>query len=381
MPEGTPERGGRVKRTGVSSLTGLALAAVLYVAANALFNVSAPQVRLDVTEDGLFTLSHGTLATLARIDEPIELHFFLSGHLGREVPAYASHGLRVRELLAEVAAAAGGKVILREHDPKPFSRGEELAVSFGVQGVPVEEREASSRTSGLAGTNSVDDVETVPFFQPEREMLLEYDIARMIHALSDPEPTVVGVMGSLPVMGDMHAQAQGGVLVPWAIARHLKAGFDTIHLPESIDDLPASVDVDDGRPPARDERSGESTSWSGSCSGAAGHCSSSIPGPNRTRRSDRMRPRRRPVASVRCCGCVGHRGSGRPARRRPVDGAHDQRRHRGPPGAGRVPRVARRVHRVPGAGRSGDRPVAGAQPRECRLHPAGRRLAAHPRSR
>ena len=173
--------------------------------------MSAPQVRLDVTEDGLFTLSDGTLASLARIDEPIELHFFLSGHLGAsEVPAYASYGLRVRELLAEVAAASGGKVILREHDPKPFSRGEELAVSFGVQGVPVESG-GELAYFGLAGTNSVDDTETVPFFQPEREMLLEYDIARMIHALSDPEPTVVGVMGSLPVMGDMHAPGAGAV--------------------------------------------------------------------------------------------------------------------------------------------------------------------------
>ena len=229
-------------RTGIDSLTGLALGAVLYVAVNILFNVSAPEVRLDVTEDGLFTLSDGTLATLARIDEPIELHFFLSGRLGREVPLYASYALRVRELLAEIAAASGGKVILREHDPKPFSRGEELAVSFGVQGVPVESG-GELAYFGLAGTNSVDDTEAVPFLQPEREMLLEYDIARMIHALSDSEPTVVGVMGSLPVMGDMHAQAQGGVLVPWAIARHLKTGFDTIHLPESIDDLPASIDV------------------------------------------------------------------------------------------------------------------------------------------
>ena len=229
-------------RTGIHSLTGLLLAAVLYVAVNTLFNVSAPELRFDVTEEDLFTLADGTQAILARIDEPIELHFFLSSHLAREVPAYASYGLRVRELLSEIEAASGGKVILREHDPKPFSRGEELAVSFGVQGVPIESG-GDLAYFGLAGTNLVDDTETVPFFQPEREMLLEYDIARMIHALSDPEPTVVGVMGSLPVMGDMHAQAQGGVLVPWAIARHLKDGFDTIHLPESIDDLPASIDV------------------------------------------------------------------------------------------------------------------------------------------
>ena len=242
MSEGRHERGANVTRTGIHSLTGLLLAAVLYVAVNTLFNVSAPELRLDVTEEDLFTLTDGTQTILARIDEPIELHFFLSSHLAREVPAYASYGLRVRELLSEIEAASGGKVVLREHDPKPFSRGEELAVSFGVQGVPVESG-GDLAYFGLAGTNLVDDTETVPFFQPEREMLLEYDIARMIHALSEPEPTVVGVMGSLPVMGDMHAQAQGGVLVPWAIARHLKDGFDTIHLPESIDDLPASIDV------------------------------------------------------------------------------------------------------------------------------------------
>ena len=242
MPDAIPERGANATRTGVRSLTGLLLAAVLYVAVNTLFNVSAPELRLDVTEDDLFTLTDGTRAILARIDEPIELHFFLSGHLAREVPAYASYGLRVRELLAEVEAASAGKVIVREHDPKPFSRGEALAVSFGVQGVPVESG-GDLAYFGLAGKNLVDDTETVPFFQPEREMLLEYDIARMIHALSDPEPTVVGVMSSLPVMGDMHAQAQGGVLVPWAIARRLKDGFDTIHLPESIDRLPASIDV------------------------------------------------------------------------------------------------------------------------------------------
>ena len=242
MPERMPERGANATRTGVHSLIGLLLAAVLYVAVNTLFNVSAPELRLDVTEDDLFTLTDGTQAILARIDEPIELHFFLSSHLAREVPAYASYGLRVRELLAEIEAASAGKVILREHDPKPFSRGEALAVSFGVQGVPVESG-GDLAYFGLAGRNLVDDTETVPFFQPEREMLLEYDIARMIHTLSDPEPTVVGVMGSLPVMGDMRAQAQGGVLVPWAIARHLKDGFDTIHLPESIDQLPASIDV------------------------------------------------------------------------------------------------------------------------------------------
>ncbi|MGI9334148.1 MAG: Gldg family protein [Gammaproteobacteria bacterium] len=218
------------------------LAALLYVAVNTVFNVSAPNLRLDVTEDGLYTLSRGTLATLANIDEPLVFHFFLSDQLAREVPFYASFGLRVRELLVEITAAAGGKIVFDEHDPEPFSDSEDLAVSLGVQGIPIGQG-SDLAYFGLAGANSVDETELIPFFQPEREKFLEYDIAQMIHALSNPEPTVVGVMSSLPIMGDMRARMQGGVLVPWAIASRLNANFDLINLPESIDALPPTIDV------------------------------------------------------------------------------------------------------------------------------------------
>ena len=230
-------------RTGTVSLPGAVLAAVLYVAVNALVNISAPAgARVDVTEGSLYTLSEGTHTILARIDEPVELHFFLSERLGREVPFYASYGRRVRELLVEIAAASAGKIILHEHDPEPFSDDDDLAVSLGVQGIPVA-RGGELGYFGLAGTNSVDDAEVIAFFQPEREEFLEYDLAQMIHALSNPEPTVIGVMSSLPIMGDMRAGMQGGVLVPWAIAKRLKANFDVINLPESIDALPSELSV------------------------------------------------------------------------------------------------------------------------------------------
>lgn len=229
-------------RTGTISPAGLLLAAILYIAVNTLFNVSAPAVRLDVTEEGLYTLSEGTHATLARIDEPVEFHFFFSERLGRQVPFYASYGRRVRELLVEIAAASVGRIILHEHNPEPFSDEEDLAVSLGVQGIPIDQG-GELGYFGLAGTNSVDDTDLIPFFQPNRETLLEYDLAQMIHALSNPEPTVVGVMSSLPLMGDMRTQMQGGVLVPWAIARQLKTNFNVINLPEAIDALPTDISV------------------------------------------------------------------------------------------------------------------------------------------
>ncbi len=230
-------------RAGTISLLGVALAFVLYVAVNTLVNLTAPAAaRVDVTEDRLYTLSGGTHATLAGMDEPVELHFFLSERLEREVPFYASYGRRVRELLVEIAAASAGKVILHEHDPEPFSDVGDLAVSLGIQGIPVDSG-GELAYFGLAGTNSVDEAERIAFLQPEREALLEYDLARMIHALSNPEPTVIGVMSSLPILGDMRAAMQGSVLVPWAIGRHLKASFDVVNLPESVDTLPSELGV------------------------------------------------------------------------------------------------------------------------------------------
>ena len=232
----------RLSRVGAVSLTGLVIAGILFVAINTLFGGSVPGARVDLTEDRLFTLSEGTHETLAAIDEPIELHFFYSERLGRELPFYGGYSRRVRDLLNEIAAAAGGKVVLHERNPLPFSDDEDRAVSMGIQGIPVDQG-GELVYFGLAGVNSVDDVELVPFFQPERENLLEYDLAQMIHALSNPEPTVVGVMSSLPVMGDMRAHMQGSVSIPWEIARHLRTFFDVINLPQSIDDLPGRIDV------------------------------------------------------------------------------------------------------------------------------------------
>ena len=105
------------------------------------------------------------------------------------MPSYASFGLRVRELLDEIVVAASGKLILHQHDPKPFSESEDLATLLGAQGIPMDQG-GELAYFGLVGVNSVDDAELIPFFQPEREKLLEYDIAQMIHALSNPEPTV-----------------------------------------------------------------------------------------------------------------------------------------------------------------------------------------------
>ncbi|MGH1543452.1 MAG: Gldg family protein [Arenicella sp.] len=237
--------GNRTVTTGVVSLLGLLLAFVLYIAVNTLFTVWTTNWRLDVSEGRLYTLSQGTHQTLSQIDEPVVLHFFFSQRLGREIPVYASYARRVRELLSEIVATSNGKVILYEHNPESFSSAEDLAVSHGVQGIPVDEG-GELAYFGLSGINTIDEIELIPFFQTERENLLEYDLLQMINTLSNAEPVTIGIMGSLPLMGSNGAGStatQATAAMPWAIAKQLKTHFNIMHLPESIDALPRNIDV------------------------------------------------------------------------------------------------------------------------------------------
>src|ERR1041385_4688840 len=140
-------------------------------------------VRLDLTREGLYTLSRGTRQTLAHIDEPVTLRFYYSTRLGDSAPAYGVYAQRVRELLDQYVAAAHGKLRLEVYQPQPFSDVEDRAVAFGLQGVPLN-AQGEQIYFGLAGTNSTDDQQVIPFFAPERERLLEYDLTRVVHTLA-----------------------------------------------------------------------------------------------------------------------------------------------------------------------------------------------------
>lgn len=170
--------GTRSKR-GLISLGGLLLVAILFVALNVAGNVLLSGARIDLTQDRLFTLSPGTRQVIGQIPEPITLRFYFSDRLGREIPSYGVYATRVREMLQEYRAASGGKIRLEVIDPQPFTDDEDRAVSFGLQGVPVNQA-GELVYFGLAGSNSADKEETIPFFQPERERFLEYDLTRLV---------------------------------------------------------------------------------------------------------------------------------------------------------------------------------------------------------
>jgi ABC-type uncharacterized transport system involved in gliding motility auxiliary subunit len=198
--------------------------------------------RLDLTRERLYTLSQGTLRTLAKIDEPLTLRFYYSTRLSDEVPSYGVYAQRVRELLDQYVAAAHGKLRLEVYNPQPFSDAEDRAVAFGLQGVPLDAA-GEQVYFGLAATNSTDDQQTIAFFQPERERFLEYDLTKLVHSLAFPKKSVVGLISTLPLEGDMVAMMRGRPAEPMAVMEQLNQ-LDTVKpLGTNIDAIPPGIDV------------------------------------------------------------------------------------------------------------------------------------------
>jgi ABC-type uncharacterized transport system involved in gliding motility auxiliary subunit len=213
--------------------TSLVLLGLAFIAAVIVSNQLFKGVRIDLTDNNLYTLSDGTKRIVEKIDEPINLHFYFSDKATEDIPSLRSYANRVRELLEEIADEADGKVSISVIDPLPFSEEEDRAAQFRLQGVQIA---ASPDTiyMGLAGTNSVGDEEIIPFFQPDKEEFLEYDLAKLISTLSQPERQAVGLISGVRMTGDFDPQTQQ-MQPPWAVFQQAQQLFDVRNLGADIE--------------------------------------------------------------------------------------------------------------------------------------------------
>src|SRR5260370_15998704 len=118
-----------------------------------LSNMGLRGMRVDLTQNKLYTLSPGTQQVLAEIKEPVNLYFYFSREAAaKQAPLVMPYATRVREFLEEVAARAGGKIHLRIVDPQPFSDDEDRAAEYGLQSLHAGGRD--DPYSELAGTDS-----------------------------------------------------------------------------------------------------------------------------------------------------------------------------------------------------------------------------------
>lgn len=233
-----------MKNKTLFSSSGLLLGAVLSIAMIILVNAGLTSVRIDLTENKLFTLSDGSVNIIQSLDEPIHLVFYFSRETLLGYPALLNYGTRVRDLLEEYAAKSSGKIKLTIIEPEPFSEEEDQAVASGLQGIAINS--AGDRAYfGLLGANSSDDEANIPFFQDTREAALEYDITKLIYNLANPKKRRVGVISSLPVFGGAVAGQPPGQppAKPWAIIDIMREFFEVKNLGVSPYNLSDDIDV------------------------------------------------------------------------------------------------------------------------------------------
>jgi ABC-type uncharacterized transport system involved in gliding motility auxiliary subunit len=183
--------------------------ALLFIGLTVLFGSIFRGWRLDLTQNGLYTIAPGSEKILKGLKEPVNLYFFYSESATTGIPELKTYGTRVRELLEELVARSNGKLHLSVIDPQPYSEDEDRANELGIRGAPAGPN-GQNVYFGLAGTNSTDGKETIEFFDPRKEEFLEYDVVKLVYQLSNPKKAVVGWMSSLPMGGTPQFDPQTG---------------------------------------------------------------------------------------------------------------------------------------------------------------------------
>jgi ABC-type uncharacterized transport system involved in gliding motility auxiliary subunit len=234
------------RRTLSAAISVVAVGAIV-IGVNMFADARLANVRVDLTQQHLYTLAPGTRQVLAGLKDPITLKLFYSRKLGAAVPAYGAYADRVREMLQQYAAVSNGKIRLEYYDPEPFSDTEDHALAYGLQGVPVDQA-GEQVYFGLAGSNLLDDERTITFFQPEREPFLEYDLTKLLYDLSNPRRPVVGVMSALPLDGDprqmmMNQGRPGGGGQPYASTMLLRQTNEVRTVPVDAQVIDPAIQV------------------------------------------------------------------------------------------------------------------------------------------
>lgn len=225
-----------------SALITIALGVVLFVAINIVSNSWLSSAQLDLTQNGLYTLSSGTRATLAKLQEPVTLRLYFSREQASGYAQVVAYAQRVRDMLKQYASLANGKVRFEEVDPRPFTPAEDDAVAQGMTGAPTQE--GDNVYFGLVGTNSVQGHEVIPFFDQSREDYLEYDLTSLVYKLSLPQKPKLAIVSTLPLeagAGGLQA-ALSGNSQPYTFYQQLKDIYDVQMLdPATTDRIPANI--------------------------------------------------------------------------------------------------------------------------------------------
>ena len=241
------------------SATGLALTGVFLLISVAVIS-AFPRLRIDLTQDNLYTLADGTRNIVSGLEKPVEMLFFYSEEATADIPQLRTYGVRVQELLREMEIASDGNLTLRVIDPVPFSEEEDLAGEYGVQPVPLTQggesvffgivvvdpatipaEDAPEQTPAEAAL-APKVFKTIPLIRPDQEEFLEYEFSKLITQVANPELPIVGFLSGLPIDGGVNQQTMQPT-EPWMFMDSVRQLYQVQRVDPDAEAIDEAIDI------------------------------------------------------------------------------------------------------------------------------------------
>ncbi len=231
----------------IRAIIGVILVLIIAFSGISICQNLGSRVKLDVTEQGMYTLSDGTKAILGKLNQPIKAKLFYAKTAAMKAPDqiryFNNYYEFVKALLEEYVAVSKGMVQLEVIDPRPFSQDEEQAIRFGLQRFPITQEE--NFFFGLVVQTQFGVEKVIPFFSPDRHNFVEYDISYLIDTAITRQKKRIGVLSSLPVMGQDTSDYMARMMQmqgqqpepPWAIVEQLRAKYEVTTVPTDVNDI------------------------------------------------------------------------------------------------------------------------------------------------
>lgn len=229
------------------AIIGAVLVLVITLAAISICQNIAKGWKVDITDQRLYTLSDGTRAILSKLNQPITAKLFYAKTAALKGPDqiryFNNYYEFVLALLQEYVASSKGMVQLEVIDPRPFSEEEAEAMRYGLEKFPITQEE--NFFFGLVVQTQFGVEKVIEFFSPDRQNFVEYDISYLIDTAITRQKTRIGVLSSLPVMGDdmsgymaqmmrMQGQQPRG---PWTIVEQLRRQYQVDTVAADVNDI------------------------------------------------------------------------------------------------------------------------------------------------
>jgi ABC-2 type transport system permease protein len=228
-------------------IIGIILVLVITFCAISVCQNIGKSLKVDVTEQDLYTLSGGTKAVLSKLNQPIKVKLYYAKTAALkgsdQIQYFNNYYQFVKALLEEYASEAKGMIDLHIIDPRPFSEEEVQALRYGIKRFPITEEE--SFFFGLVVQTQFGVEKVIPLFSPDRQSFVEYDISYLIYNAITRQKEKIGILSSLPVTGSdasgymaQMMQMQGQRLKPaWTLVEQLRRQYEVKGVATDVDEI------------------------------------------------------------------------------------------------------------------------------------------------